>query len=121
MASNTEDDRRFDVERLKIRIDTVKHTTTLATGTVVILAGLFDKLPKPLIAPQMLQASFISMSCCILLSFIYLFRNAWVRVRPERELSFYNLVISFLIFALFVLGVMTLGVFAVVNIAHFKT
>lgn len=61
-----------EFERLKLAVDSVKHITNLATGTIVLLATFGDKLPKPLAFRGYLVAGAISMVICLIASFIYL-------------------------------------------------
>src|SRR5882724_11428501 len=83
-ARNLADQQR-DFDRLKLQADTIKHTTTLATGTIVIIAAFMDKLPKPLASRGDLEASVALMFACILLSFIHLWGTTLVDIHRQRH------------------------------------
>jgi hypothetical protein len=61
------------IERTKLAIDTVKHISTLATGSIVAITAIVEKAPKPTTMPYLLMAAVVSMMLCILLCAIYLF------------------------------------------------
>ena len=67
---NRNEGQRF--ERVKLAVDSVKHITTLATGTIVLLATFSDRLPRPLAFKGYLITAIVSMVVCLLASFIYL-------------------------------------------------
>ncbi len=80
-----------DTELLKMAVDSVKHITTLASGTIVLLAAFSDKLPKPLANKKSLVAALISMALCLTASFIFLWAETLARYRAPKT---HNEVIS---------------------------
>src|SRR5208283_4662311 len=64
----------MDFEQLKLQADTIKHASTMATGTIVILATFMDKLPKPLTDPKALIIAVILLLVCLGCSFVALYR-----------------------------------------------
>src|SRR5262249_36814908 len=95
--------------------DYLKHLTTLATGSLVLLIGLLDKFPKPAQARLALAvaliaflASFISFIACMLVTLSSKRREdgAWKDEGDFIMASFFAAII------LMVVGVISLTVFA---------
>jgi hypothetical protein len=80
------DRRKFELKKSQFVADTIKHMTTLATGTVVLTATLSDRLPKPVptYGKVWLALSLLGMSVCIILSFLMLF-SIGVRLLWEED------------------------------------
>jgi hypothetical protein len=57
-------------ERTKLAADLVKHISTLSTGSLVLIATLLDKLPKPLEGRRFLITSIICFVVCLVCSFL---------------------------------------------------
>jgi hypothetical protein len=68
-----DEENEHPLESLKLSIDTVKHITTLASGTIVFAAAIFDKLPKPTKGLDLLGLCIVFMLLCVLSSTVYLF------------------------------------------------
>ena len=104
---------------IKLRVDSVKHITTLATGTIVLLVTFLDKFPKPLTSRYALIGSVIGMLLCVIFSFLYLFLISMMDYDPEhqhpRRRSAVNSLAS-LIQLVFVFALSELGFFAVANL-----
>jgi hypothetical protein len=116
--ANDEPD-RFDFERIKLAVDSIKHITTLTTGTLVLLVAFLDKLPKPIIRLNWLIFAVICLLLCLTASFIYLFRIG-VDVYPlEREGSRQRRILrplSAVIYFTFLFAMYGVGVVAVRNL-----
>lgn len=120
----SDDDDKLAFERAKMAADSVKHVSTLATGTIVITATFFDKLPKPLSGSGWLVAAIGGMIVCLLCSFICLWGigivDWWIpgggtkqRARVFKECSQW-------MFMAFCIGVLCLGIFTINNILNSK-
>jgi hypothetical protein len=77
---NTNDAHEF--ERLKLAVDSVKHITTLATGTIVLLVTLVERIPKPVADKADLHLALISLLICIAASVGFLYGMTVARYGP---------------------------------------
>lgn len=114
------DEIKLELERLKIKIDLVKHLSTLSTGSIVLIATFIDKLPKPIIHRQDLVTAIAFLGLSLIASAMYLAatginRRSWNLSEPE---TMRELVFGLLAVGSFVLGVQSLGVFVIVNVIH---
>lgn len=113
-ADDSSDKMRF--ERLKLEIDVVKHVSTLSTGSLVLIVTLADKLPKPLLYPQLVQASLCCFVASLLCCLLYLV-SPWSVDTSERSFVTITNFLAFLAAGLsLVLGIGLLGVFGIVNL-----
>ena len=67
------------LEHKKLAVDSVKHITTLAAGTLVLLSTFVDKLPKPLHGRISLMTALGCMVVCLVAAFFYLFLETIAR------------------------------------------
>ena len=118
------------LERLKLEVDALKHISTLATGTIVIIATFLDKLPKPLEQPLNLVIAVGAMLTCLLFAFVMLFRKTFfmsggvkVGFGPfrfrGRELPNLDRVFLITIYASFGVGMVQLTSFIIANVKHY--
>jgi hypothetical protein len=118
MTDTSEQD-KMAFERTKLRAESVKHIMTLATGTAVLTVTLLDKLPKPISGRFWLLCSIASMLRCLLSSFGYMWASGILSDEvqpPKRFLTSIALALGFE----FVLGVWSLGIFALYNLSQAK-
>ena len=124
---------RQEFDRLKLAVDSVKHITTLATGTIVLVAAFTDKLHKPLSFRAYLITTIALMLICLLSSFIYIWAAALAPFPQRRRLESARLpqllrkwmpgwgrtrvliLLSDVIYFSFCLGIVFLGLFAIRN------
>ena len=120
--AETVDDKKMKLEEIKLQADTTKHITTLATGTIVLVATFMDKLPKPLQAPDLLVGSLIAMLVCTFSAFVHLWSLTLLgprRLRMRRFLPNHKTIESLLVIVMyfsFSIGLYELGGFAFKNI-----
>jgi hypothetical protein len=64
-------DRQQEFERLKLAVESVKHITTLATGSIVLIATFADKVPLALFVSgrRYFLGAILSLTICVMLSF----------------------------------------------------
>lgn len=105
----TSDD--FRLARATFVTDLVKHISTLASGSILLLATFLGGVGRPLDKGTLITAVVLLLACLVCCS-IHLFyfgiRKTWTAVEPEMK-GGYGLV-SFLIFAAFILGMLFLGI-----------
>lgn len=53
------------VERMKLLYDLNKHLTTLSTGTLLLMAGLFGQVFKPPVWKPLAAVAFVLFACCV--------------------------------------------------------
>ena len=106
---------RMEFERMKLRVESVKHITALATGTVVLTVALLDKIPKPISGRFWLLCSIASMLLCLLLSFVYMWASGILSYTIEPPKAFRSSIALALGFV-FVGGIWSLGIFAFYNL-----
>jgi len=103
-------------------VDSVKHITTLTTGTIVLLATFAERMPRPITHKVDLDIAIISMLVCLVASFIFLWgttlarfgpEKAWLSIRHGKKPSLKFEV--FLIYCSFCAGIIYLGSFALQN------
>ncbi len=107
-----------DFERLKLAVDAVKHITTLATGTIVLVATFADKLRQPVGGRGYLIGTIASMLLCLLTSFIYLYfatLNPFAQANPLSARGRFT-VLSLCIYFSFGSGIACLAEFGLHNI-----
>jgi hypothetical protein len=63
---------KFALERTKLAVDSIKHITTLATGTILLIVAVVDKAPRPVMGRPWLIISIACMVGCLFASFVYL-------------------------------------------------
>jgi len=117
MANDERD--RFDFERVKLAVDSIKHITTLATGTLVLLVAFLDKLPKPIIRLNWLIFAVICLLLCLTASFVYLFRigvHAYPLERENRRVGKILRGLAAVIYFTFGFAMFGVGVVAVRNL-----
>ena len=61
------------IERMKLLYDLTKHITTLSTGTLLLMAGLFDKVFKIPVWKPLACVAFLLFSATIVLSVFAMF------------------------------------------------
>jgi hypothetical protein len=121
MDEPTSNDAR-EFELFKMAVDSVKHITTLTTGTIVLLATFAERIPRPIAHKVDLALAIVSMLLCLIVSFIFLWGSTLARFGPSKawttrsgkEPSLKAEVL--LIYVFFCMGVLFLGSFALYNI-----
>jgi|SRR5215472_3875403 len=113
--------RKLLYERTRIALDLVKHLSTLATGSLVLIATLLERFAKPLREQDTLIWSVVCFVVCTVACTAYWFFGAILGHWFETDWSHSKVRALFLILALvltvsFVLGVIHLGISATRNI-----
>jgi hypothetical protein len=113
--------RKLLYERTKLALDLVKHLSTLATGSLVLIATLLERFPKPLREQDTLIWSVVCFVVCTVACTAYWFFGAilghWFETDwSHRQVRAWFLVLAFVLTVSFVLGVTFLGIFAARNI-----
>jgi len=104
-------------EFAKVCIDYLKHITTLASGSIVLIATFFDKFPHPRFKMLMFWAiaglgASIMFSCACMLAFMtYGAKSSKRTPELERELK----VVLFLSVLSFLGGICGIAMFAMLN------
>jgi hypothetical protein len=109
------------LEREKLAADLVKHISTLATGSIVIITTLLDKLPKPIQLGEWLIYTVILFATCTAACVLYMLRLGvvahWLDEEADSRVAFkFYITLGFIIFMTFILGIVCLCVFAVKNL-----
>jgi len=108
------------LEREKLAADLIKHVSTLATGSVVLVTTLLDKIPKPVQFPEGLVIAIWAFIICIMACFMYLFRigitQHWLDQHFGTKMTRIYSFLGFVVFLTFLLGIGYLGMFATQNL-----
>ncbi len=105
-------------ESWKLKYDIYKHLTTLSTGSILLLVTFLEKIFVRLVWKGLVIAAFCLLFIAILASFIVMnilasvIRDMKLNKREER---FNTKIIGFALIA-FLLGILSLIIFAVVNL-----
>jgi hypothetical protein len=128
MAEDNEQPKRGDLEGTKLATDLMKHVATLASGSIVLVATLLDKFPKPIIGSGWLVGSVISLVLCLACSLYFLMVllvwKYWVpeyfpdfALRSSNSFSMWTTgAASLLAGWSFLGGILCLGIFAIKNL-----
>jgi len=124
MMDDAERKESRELERLKMAVDSVKHITTLASGTIVLLATFVDKLPKPPLFKGHLVSGIVAMVVCLGASFVYLWAETLGRMRSfQLKIPFPFItrklmldILSTIVYFSFCMGIYFLAQFALHNI-----
>jgi hypothetical protein len=105
-------------DRIKLSVDVMKHLTTLATGIIVLVPTLLDKIFAVLVLTPWLIMGLVSLAVCITTACSYLFCVVHIDVeepdeRPARIILLGSLFTSALAF---VVGVISISTFTVLNL-----
>src|SRR5437879_9051728 len=100
-------------ERTKIRVDIVKHITTLATGTILVVVAFFDKLTGFMVGRAWLVASIVCMLVCVGAAFVYLWAESLPFPRQNDTVGL--VVLSTIMYFSFLFGILVLVVFLLRN------
>jgi hypothetical protein len=109
-------------QRIGRAIDVAKHISTLAAGSLVLVATFLDKRPKPVVAAYWLVSSLVCLCMCILACFLYLFLLAipsnWEQGWGGTIRDFWKwlTLLALVTYATFCAGIFCLAVFAVLGI-----
>jgi len=100
-------------------MDVAKHFSTLSAGSIVLIATLIDKLPKPLSDTTSLRDAIVCLLVSLGLSIFYLW-TPWETLDPNpRQIVVSVNRFAFLFAGLFFLiGLVALGTFAITNIQY---
>jgi hypothetical protein len=109
------------LERTKLAADIVKHISTLATGSIVIVTTFIDKTHKETAKLYLLSFSVECLMLCLILCAVYLFLvgvpSRWdevvLRTPPVRLVI---QIAAALLYLSFAAGLLALGWFALANI-----
>lgn len=115
MSNNQAEDRAGELERAKVAIDVVKHVSTLSTGSIVLIATLLDKFPKPIAAQWQLAAAILCLVFCLACCLYYLVYVGVSGNWKERNTGIGG-VVGMLIGWSFLVGILFLGIFAIQNV-----
>jgi hypothetical protein len=113
---------KFELERIKIQTDLVKHLSTLSAGSIVLIATLIDRLPKPLVEKPYLIRAIICLCACLVFSLWHLMvvgiGRDWDRPKPARFDQLQDTFSGVLAGVAFLFGIICLGVFVIGNVRH---
>ena len=119
--------REHDIERTKLKMDLVKHVSTLSSGAIVILATFRKSgdhttaASTNLTDTQWLTASVVSLIACLIVSLLYIWifglARQWVRTEPYAWAHRTEWIIGILLTLCFITGILSLGVFVMHNLA----
>jgi hypothetical protein len=109
------------LERTKLAADTVKHISTLATGSIVLVATFMDKVHKPIVTPNLLTIAIGAFMVCLFFCVIYLFLvgipSRWdASVLRPKSVRIVMQVAAGILYLTFAMGVIILGFLAIANI-----
>jgi hypothetical protein len=106
----TSDD--FKLARTTFASDLVKHISTLASGSILLLATFLSRVGKPLDKGALITGV-VFLLCCIVFCSVHLFffgiSKAWSAAEPDMNGSRSYRLLSTVIFATFALGMIFLG------------
>lgn len=107
------------LERMRLLYDLNKHITTLATGILLLMAGLFDKVFKhpqwkPLAAFAALFFAISVLTCLFAMFGFAMYSRA--TFRSSSDPTWFGANAFILALSMFILGVIAFTVFALVNI-----
>jgi hypothetical protein len=91
--------------------DLVKHISTLASGSILLLATFLGRVGTPLDKGTLITAVILLLACLVCCSmhlFFFGIRKTWTAVGPEMGRGY--ALVSVLIFVTFVLGMIFLGI-----------
>ena len=110
MPLNREEERQRDLDRTKLKMDLVKHVSTLSSGAIVILAGLHPSSN----GRSWLAWSIGSLITCLISSLTYFWvfglARQFVRPKPLIWARPIELALSILVVLAFSVGILFLGV-----------
>jgi hypothetical protein len=115
-----------EFERFKLAVDSIKHITTLTTGTIVLLATFAERIPRPMVYKGDLTLAFISLFVCLVASVSFLWGSTVAPFGPTRVSRLGNdteptrksllKLDAVVIYFSFCMGIVFLGTFALHNI-----
>jgi hypothetical protein len=113
------DDHKDRFERMKLLFDLNKHITTLATGTMLLMAGFYERVFKSPTWKELAAATFVLFAATVLCSVLAMFSFAMYSQKThntpddpiERGAKFFTAALSALI-----LGVMAFVMFVLKNL-----
>jgi len=106
------------LERIKIGLDLVKHVSTLAAGSIVLLATFLDKFPRPLLKGDWLTVAVWLLCGCLVCCLVYILNVGIGRdwgVRTEFDEAI-GIISGAFAAATCVAGIISLGIFVMANI-----
>lgn len=107
-------------EALKLLFEVYKHTTTLSTGSILLLATFLEKLFKSPKEVSLVTISLICFLVAVITSWIMMAHLA-IELRIDREPTRFDRV-GRILYALspvsFIAGVMSLAAFTVINLSY---
>jgi hypothetical protein len=109
-----------DVQRTQLKMDLVKHVSTLSSGAIVILATFLNRSSPSSVGRPWLLISVVSLVICLVLSLLYFWRfglaRQWRRLEPSASARRAEWIIGCLVALEFSLGILCLGVFVIENV-----
>jgi predicted membrane channel-forming protein YqfA (hemolysin III family) len=107
------------VERMKLLYDLNKHMTTLSTGTLLLMAGLFGQVFKAPLWKPLAAGAFVLFACCVVTCVFAMFgfamysRATFATANDPVEFGVKAFAVALM---LFVLGVVFFAVFSLKNL-----
>lgn len=107
------------VERMKLMYDLNKHLTTLSTGTLLLMAGLFGQVFKSPVWKPLAAGAFILFASCVVACVFAMFgfamysRATWQTSRDPVDFGARAFSIAMI---LFILAIFAFAVFALKNL-----
>jgi hypothetical protein len=119
-APTAEQDHQKDLQRTQLKMDLVKHVSTLSSGAIVILATFLTKRTPPAAGSNdWLLASVVSLIASLVASLVYFWAFGLLRQfqRPQRRAFADPMekITGFLLALAFCSGILSLGVFVIKN------
>lgn len=119
---------KFLLEFRKVGFDVIKHVSTLASGSIVIIIAFLDKIPKPIHHGNLLEAALRCFLGCIVLCVVVLMlavpRNDYLDVEaPPKNglmLRVFQL-LAFGVFGTFIVGMSYLTAFGIATIPELSS
>ena len=112
--------KKIDAEKRNRVNESVKHISTLATGSIVLMATFLDKLAKPLVAQEWLVTAIGSLLICVLTSgllVIFFGLGSFWRDPDETGPGFYSM-LALVIYASFGTGIFSVAAYAIKNLSR---
>jgi hypothetical protein len=120
-TSNGLEQDKLILERTKLAADIVKHISTLATGSIVLVPTFTDKIHNPILKSSLLVTAIAALMICLLCCVVYLFLvgvpSRWdaTVVRPT-SVRWGMQCAAGALYVSFAVGVKMLGFFGIANI-----
>jgi hypothetical protein len=114
-----DENRQRDLQRTQLKMDLVKHVSTLSSGAIVILATFLNKSTTGVVDSHWLRASVVSLITSLISSLIYFWTfglaRQWKRPNRPAYADPVEKITGLLVASGFCAGILCLGVFVIKN------